>query len=85
MLKIFILILAILLISTNAHAATEGDEAPESDIGLAAESAPDDTGSRIPEVTFALVDDAPVIDGELLEDSESSASNLQRTIVMAAL
>ena len=67
MMKIFIFALAILLTSSNAHAATEGDEAPESDIGLAAESAPDDTGSRIPEVTFTVVDDAPVIDGELIE------------------
>ena len=56
-----------LLTSTNAHAATEGDEAPESDIGLAAESAPNDTGLKVPEVTFAVVDDAPVIDGELIE------------------
>jgi len=67
MLKIFIFALAITLTSTNAYAATEGDEAPESDVGLAAESAPDDTGSGIPAVTFTLVDDAPVIDGELIE------------------
>ena len=67
MLKRLILILVILSGSSNTYAANEGDEAPESDIGLASESVPDDAGLQIPEVTFTVVDDAPVIDGEIIE------------------
>jgi len=65
--KIFILILIALFAGTNAFAAIEEDAAPESDIGLSSESAPDDTGSKIPEINFTVVDDAPVIDGEIIE------------------
>ena len=67
MLKRLMLILVILSGSSNTYAANEGDEAPESDIGLASESVPDDAGLQIPEVTFTVVDDAPVIDGEIIE------------------
>jgi hypothetical protein len=53
-----------LVIASSGLLAADGqDDAPESDVGLSAESAPEESGSEMPEVTFSLIKDEPVIDG----------------------
>jgi len=58
-----------LVFSSNGLLAADGeDDAPESDVGLSAESAPEKGGSEMPEVTFSLIKDEPVIDG-IIDDA----------------
>ena len=63
--KFCLICLISLIVSTNLYAATDEDEAPESDVGLSAESAPEDKQFEIPEITFTIANDEPVIDGEI--------------------
>jgi len=68
MIKYIHICLILLIVSTQAYAASEEDEAPESDVGLSAESAPEDSNFQIPEVAFTVIDDEPVLDGNIDDD-----------------
>ncbi len=63
--KCCLIFLVQLILCANLYAATDEDEAPESDVGLSSESAPDEKQFEIPEVTFTVVDGEPVIDGKI--------------------
>jgi hypothetical protein len=67
MLRRLIFILALFAGTTNVYAANDGDEAPQSDVGMETESVPEDGVPKIPKINFTVIDDAPVIDGELTD------------------
>jgi hypothetical protein len=52
---------------SNVYAVNDGDEAPQSDVGMETESVPEDGVPKIPKINFTVIDDAPVIDGELTD------------------
>lgn len=62
-----IIFLCVLSFSTHIHASDDEDEAPEPDIGLSAESAPNEDKLKIREVIFVPVDGQPVIDGDITD------------------
>lgn len=55
--------LSFVFVSNGILAADVEDDAPESDVGLSAESAPVKKGFEISTVTFSMIKDKPVIDG----------------------
>ena len=68
MIRNIIIFLALGLAGNTLFAADGEDDAPQSDVGMSAESAPDKDGFEMPEVTFSLIRDEPVIDG-FIDDS----------------
>ena len=68
MIRNILFCLTLVFASSGLLAADGEDDAPESDLGLAAESAPEKDGAEMPEVTFRMIKDEPVIDG-LIDDA----------------
>lgn len=68
MVKHFLISFVLLCASTNLYASAMGDAAPESDVGLSAESLPEDGKLKIPEVSFPVFNGEPVIDGDINDD-----------------